>query len=90
MLSKSQKQALTKLKSGKNIFLTGAPGTGKSFIIRQFIEESESEGKQVLVCAPTGIAALNLNGVTMHQAFSIPIPAVTSLSALTTRTSSLS
>lgn len=75
MLSKSQKQALTKLKSGKNIFLTGAPGTGKSFIIRQFIEESESEGKQVLVCAPTGIAALNLNGVTMHQAFSIPIPA---------------
>ena len=33
------------------------------------------EGKQVLVCAPTGIAAQNLNGVTMHQAFSIPIPA---------------
>ena len=61
--------------SGKNIFLTGLPGTGKSYITRQFIQEQEAEGKQVLVCAPTGIAAQNLNGVTMHQAFSIPIPA---------------
>lgn len=63
------------MRSGKNIFLTGLPGTGKSYITRQFIQEKEAEGKQVLVCAPTGIAALNLNGVTMHQAFSIPIPA---------------
>lgn len=63
------------MRSGKNIFLTGLPGTGKSYITRQFIQEQEAEGKQVLVCAPTGIAAQNLNGVTMHQAFSIPIPA---------------
>lgn len=71
----TQAQALTKMRSGKNIFLTGLPGTGKSYIIRQFIEEQENLGKQVLVCAPTGIAALNIGGVTMHQAFSIPIPA---------------
>ena len=71
----TQTQALTKMRSGKNIFLTGLPGTGKSYIIRQFIEEQENLGKQVLVCAPTGIAALNIGGVTMHQAFSIPIPA---------------
>lgn len=63
------------MRSGKNIFLTGMPGTGKSYITKQFIQEQESEGKQVLVCAPTGIAAQNLNGVTMHQAFTIPIPA---------------
>lgn len=71
----TQAQALTKMRSGKNIFLTGLPGTGKSYIIRQFIDEQENLGKQVLVCAPTGIAALNIGGVTMHQAFSIPIPA---------------
>ena len=63
------------MRSGKNIFLTGLPGTGKSYITKQFIQEQEADGKQVLVCASTGIAALNLNGVTMHQAFSIPIPA---------------
>jgi hypothetical protein len=71
----TQEQALAKMRSGKNIFLTGLPGTGKSYIIRQFIEEKQNEGKQILVCAPTGIAALNVGGVTMHQAFSIPIPA---------------
>ena len=71
----TQKQALEKLRSGKNIFLTGLPGTGKSYIIKQYISELQEQNKQVLICAPTGIAALNIGGVTMHQAFSIPIPA---------------
>lgn len=71
----TQKQALEKFRTKCNIFLTGEPGTGKSYIINQYIEECKNKGKQVLVCAPTGIAALNVNGVTMHQAFSIPIPA---------------
>lgn len=71
----TQKQAIEKMRSGKNIFLTGLPGTGKSYIIKQFIKEQQEAEKQVLVCAPTGIAALNIGGVTMHQAFSIPIPA---------------
>lgn len=71
----TQEQALNKMRTGKNIFLTGLPGTGKSYIIKQYIQEQQDAGKQVLVCAPTGIAALNIGGVTMHQAFSIPIPA---------------
>ena len=71
----TQEQALAKFRTKCNIFLTGEPGTGKSYIINQYIEECKNKGKQVLVCAPTGIAALNINGVTMHQAFSIPIPA---------------
>lgn len=71
----TQKQALEKIRTGKNIFLTGLPGTGKSYIIKQYIAENQEAGRQVLVCAPTGIAALNVGGVTMHQAFSIPIPA---------------
>jgi ATP-dependent exoDNAse (exonuclease V) alpha subunit len=71
----TQAEALKKMRSGKNIFLTGLPGTGKSYIIKQYIKEQQDDWKQVLICAPTGIAALNIGGVTMHQAFSIPIPA---------------
>lgn len=71
----TNKQALAVLKRGKNIFLTGQAGTGKSHVLTQYILDCESKNKKVLVCAPTGIAALNLNGITMHQAFNIPIPA---------------
>ena len=71
----TQEEALKVMQSGVNVFLTGLTGTGKSYIIKQFIEEQQKGGKQVLVCAPTGIAALNVGGITMHQAFSVPIPA---------------
>lgn len=70
-----ENKAMKMLRSGKNIFLTGAAGTGKTYILNQYIQECREQGKEVLVCATTGIAALNLNGTTMHQAFNIPIPA---------------
>lgn len=71
----NQTQALKILNSGKNIFLTGEAGTGKSYLIKEFIKEKESEHKNILITASTGIAALNINGTTAHKAFSIPIPA---------------
>ena len=71
----TNKQAIAALMKGKNIFLTGQAGTGKSHVLTQYILDCEKKNKKVLVCAPTGIAALNLNGITMHQAFNIPIPA---------------
>ena len=74
-LNKSQEKAYKILKSGANVFLTGRAGTGKTFVLNKYIEEQEKEGKTVIITAPTGIAALNLNGVTMHSAFGIPIPA---------------
>lgn len=74
-LNYNTKDAFKKLCTGKNIFLTGSAGTGKTYLLNQYIEQCKKEGKQVLICAPTGIAALNLNGITMHTAFSIPIPA---------------
>lgn len=74
-LNKEQEKALKILKSGKNVFLTGQAGTGKSFLINTYIEECKEEGKNVIITAPTGIAAINIGGVTMHSAFAIPIPA---------------
>ena len=75
MLNKEQQKVLKLLQSGKNVFLTGKAGTGKTFVLNIFLDWCKQEGKNVLVTAPTGIAALNLGGITMHSAFNIPIPA---------------
>ncbi len=66
-LTLEQEFALDAMLSGRNIFLTGRGGTGKSSIIRTFLERS---GGNVACLAPTGIAARNLpNGVTIHNFF---------------------
>ncbi|MBO4452071.1 MAG: AAA family ATPase [Bacteroidaceae bacterium] len=67
-----QQAALDVLMSGENVFLTGKAGTGKSYVTRQFVEQSERKGKNILVCAPTGIAARNVDGYTLHRTFGIP------------------
>ena len=76
-LSKDQYNAYNQLISGKNIFLTGDAGTGKSFVLKLFISEMEKQNKKVIVCAPTGIAAINIQGVTIHRCFQVsPEPQV--------------
>lgn len=55
--------------SDNNIFVTGRAGTGKSTLLSYFIENTE---KKVAVCAPTGVAALNVGGVTIHSLFGFP------------------
>ena len=71
--TENQETAYGTMLTGVNIFLTGEGGTGKSYLIKTFIRQKrEQEGKNVLVCAPTGIAALNLGGVTMHKALHMP------------------
>ncbi|RJN32288.1 AAA family ATPase [Nesterenkonia natronophila] len=60
--------ALELLHGGKNLFLTGKAGTGKSTLIRTFMAETE---RNVIVTAPTGIAALNVEGYTIHRLFSL-------------------
>ena len=69
MLTNSQQKALELVRSGANVFLTGKAGTGKSYLTDCIIEELKSAGKKMMICAPTGIAALNINGVTLHSAF---------------------
>src|SRR5215213_9176307 len=60
------KHALALLAEGEHLFLTGKAGTGKSTLIRRFMAETD---RNVVVVAPTGIAALNVDGYTIHRLF---------------------
>ncbi len=55
--------------TGANIFLTGRAGTGKTTFLRNAIL---SLNKRVVVAAPTGVAAINAGGVTLHSLFQLP------------------
>jgi len=70
--SKSQKEAFDLALSGENIFLTGKAGTGKSFITKEIIRKL-SNNKNVICVAPTGVAANNVGGATIHSTFSLPV-----------------
>ena len=67
-LTKDQKYAYSLLESGKNVFLTGWAGTGKTYVLMKFIEAHKNE---IAVCAPTGIAANLIDGVTIHRLFGL-------------------
>src|SRR6476620_10645716 len=55
--------------TSRNIFLTGKAGTGKTTFLK-YIRESCS--KQMAIVAPTGVAAINAGGVTIHSFFQLP------------------
>ncbi|HET6732582.1 AAA family ATPase [Mycobacterium sp.] len=66
ILTEEFQHALALLAEGEHLFLTGKAGTGKSTLIRRFMAET---GRNVVVVAPTGIAALNVDGYTIHRLF---------------------
>lgn len=61
-----QIEALNLLKMGKNIFLTGEAGSGKTYLLNQYIDYLRDHQVKVAVTASTGIAATHLNGSTIH------------------------
>ncbi len=63
----TQYQALKILKSGVNVFLTGSAGTGKTFLLNQFVSYLKKAKIKVAVTASTGIAATHLEGRTIHS-----------------------
>jgi len=63
----TQEEALKKLKGNGNILLTGEPGSGKSYLTNKYINWLEVNGKLPAKTASTGIAALQLNGKTLHS-----------------------
>lgn len=59
-------EALSLLSAGESVFLTGRAGTGKSTLVREFLARTD---RSVVAAAPTGIAALNVGGHTIHRLF---------------------
>lgn len=70
-LSRNQQLFIDKVKEGCNIFLTGKAGSGKSHVTREVIKLLQASGKKIIALAPTGIAANNVGGQTIHSMFSI-------------------
>jgi hypothetical protein len=68
-----QKTALDILKSGYNVFITGSAGTGKTYLLNQYIQYLRDRDIIPAIVAPTGIAASHLKGQTIHSFFGIGI-----------------
>ncbi|GAA4694144.1 AAA family ATPase [Kocuria gwangalliensis] len=68
IVTREFEDALQRLHHGENVFLTGKAGTGKSTLIREFMAHTR---RNVVVVAPTGIAALNVQGYTIHRLLSL-------------------
>ena len=64
------------LLTGRSLFLTGKAGTGKTTFLRSL---KDSIPKQMVVAAPTGVAAVNAGGVTLHSLFQLPFGPLASL-----------
>jgi ATP-dependent exoDNAse (exonuclease V) alpha subunit len=62
----TQDEALAILESGRSVLLTGAAGTGKTYVLNKFIRRAKKRGLHVAVTATTGLAATHLNGTTIH------------------------
>src|SRR5690349_5240990 len=62
-----QEEAFNLLKMGKNIFLTGAAGAGKTYLLNKYIAWLKENNVRAAVTASTGIAATHLQGTTIHS-----------------------
>ncbi|MBD3359246.1 MAG: AAA family ATPase [Candidatus Buchananbacteria bacterium] len=62
-----QRDALNILKLGYNVFLTGAAGSGKTFLLNKYIKYLRKNDIAVAITASTGIAATHMNGRTIHS-----------------------
>lgn len=62
-----QSEALALLKAGAPVFITGAPGAGKTYVLNEFIRQARADGASVAVTASTGIASTHINGRTIHS-----------------------
>jgi ATP-dependent DNA helicase PIF1 len=66
-LNEEQRVVLNKIKEGKNVFLTGGAGAGKSFTLKYIVNWAKAAGKHIGVCAMTGCAAKLIDGTTLHS-----------------------
>lgn len=62
----TQEQALKIMRTGVSIYLTGSAGSGKTYLLNQYISYLQDHNIAVAVTASTGIAATHMNGMTIH------------------------
>ena len=63
----TQSQALSILTTGANVFLTGEPGSGKTYIVNAYVAYLRKHGIEPAITASTGIAATHIGGTTIHS-----------------------
>ncbi len=63
----TEDQALTILKTGANVFLTGEPGSGKTHTVNRYVDYLRAHGIYPAITASTGIAATHIGGMTLHS-----------------------
>ena len=56
-------------RTNRHLFLTGRAGTGKTTFLREIMDKTH---KKAVIAAPTGVAAINAGGVTLHSLFQLP------------------
>lgn len=80
LLDTKQRKILDLCRTGRNVFLTGVGGTGKTFVLRQITEAMRRKygAKRVAVTASTGIAAVQAEGQTLHSVAGAGVPNVVS------------
>lgn len=73
MLNHFQTLALDAVKEGKSVFITGSPGTGKSYLLKTIIEYFNHDFKTIAITASTGCSATLIGGQTIHSYLSMGI-----------------
>ena len=62
----TQAQALKIMKTGVNVYLSGSAGSGKTYVLNQYIAYLREHDIPVAITASTGIAATHMGGITIH------------------------
>ena len=73
LLDKYGKKALDCILDGMSLFITGKAGTGKTTVLHEVTEQCKQNDKNVVIIAPTGVAAKQAGGMTIHSFLHLPI-----------------
>lgn len=66
-MNREQQNVFDTVTVGKNIFITGSAGTGKSYTVNAIVEWAKSVNKQIGITSSTGVSAVNIKGRTIHS-----------------------